>query len=515
MVFHVKTVHTHKRILPVLAFSLLAILMVSTFMVLIPSVRAQSEDSELTGTIFDDAVDTDGDGMYNYLLVGVQVNITEAGTYTVKIDSLFDSQYTPIKIAVENKTHLEEGISIVYLNISGYEIYYAAANPAMLGVFGLYNSTDAQADSGYGTALSEEYTYTDFEVPPRDITLKQIDRQILINEIGKITVFDKYIIVNNEFKTTSVVLGCLADAKGITARDEMGALGVSVNQTTKTMTVNLRNALEQDGTTTFYVLYSLSWNTYTTNQNGEYTLDYSLFEEFNTTITKLTVSITLPKGANYKTASPAPLTVNKDELQQVINYQFNYVKPTDDLSLALRFEYSIFWASLYPTIWAGLIAVAAAVVIYLSRSTHVTVAPAAAVQPESLKSFVDAYEDKMTIRADLESLEERLQAGKIPRRQYKVRRKMLEGRLSAVSRNLTALGNTLRQAGSAYSSMLRQIEVAETNLESAQRDIQHLQVRYSRGEISKGAYQKLLDEYKAKIEEAETTIDGVLLRLRG
>jgi hypothetical protein len=117
--------------------------------------------------------------------VGVQVNITEAGTYTVKIDSLFDSQYTPIKIAVENKTHLEEGISIVYLNISGYEIYYAAANPAMLGVFGLYNSTDAQADSGYGTALSEAYTYTDFEVAPSDITLKQIDRQILINEIEK------------------------------------------------------------------------------------------------------------------------------------------------------------------------------------------------------------------------------------------------------------------------------------------------------------------------------------------
>jgi hypothetical protein len=225
----------------------------------------------------------------------------------------------------------------------------------------------------------------------------------------------------------------------------MGALGVSVNQTTKTMTVNLRNALEQDGTTTFYVLYSLSWNTYTTNQNGEYTLDYSLFEEFNTTITKLTVSITLPKGANYKTASPAPLTVNKDELQQVINYQFNYVKPTDDLSLALRFEYSIFWASLYPTIWAGLIAVAAAVVIYLSRSTHVTVAPAAAVQPESLKSFVDAYEDKMTIRADLESLEERLQAEKSQDDNTKYGEKCWKDAYLLFQENLTALGNTLRK----------------------------------------------------------------------
>ncbi|MFA5365810.1 MAG: hypothetical protein WC325_11575 [Candidatus Bathyarchaeia archaeon] len=485
-------------------------------MVQIPAVRAQSEDSKITGTIFDDAVDTNGDGLYNYLLVGVQVNITEAGTYTVKIDSLFDSEYNPIKIAVQNKTHLNVGINIVYLNISGYEIYYAAANPAMLGIFGLYNSTDSQADSGYGVALSEEYTYTDFQVPLQNITLNQINRQITINEIGKITVFDKYTITNNEFKTLAIQLGCLTDAKDITVRDEMGKLGVSVNQTTKTMTVNLRGALQTGETTTLYALYKLPWDTYTSNENGQYALDYTFFEEFNTTITKLTVSITLPKGANYKTSTVTPLSVNKDELQQIINYQINNVHPTDNLNFALKFEYSIFWASLYPTLWAGVIAAAAAVILFLnSKSSHATVTQTTTVQPESLKSFADTYEEKIAIRQDLEALEERLQAGKVPRRQYKVRRKMLEGRLSAVSRNLSALSNTIRQAGSSYGSLVRQIEVAETNLDSAQRNMQHVQARYSRGEISKGAYQKLVDEYKTKIEEAESTIDGVLLRLRG
>jgi hypothetical protein len=38
--------------------------------------------------------------------------------------------------------------------------------------------------------------------------------------------------------------------------------------------------------------------------------------------------------------------------------------------------------------------------------------------------------------------------------------------------------------------------------------------RYRRGEISKGAYGKLLEEYNHRIEDAEATIDGVLLRLR-
>ena len=62
--------------------------------------------------------------------------------------------------------------------------------------------------------------------------------------------------------------------------------------------------------------------------------------------------------------------------------------------------------------------------------------------------------------------------------------------------------------------MIRQIEVAEAKLEGAERDIEHVKTRYRRGEVSKGAYGKLMEEYKSRIEEAEATIDGVLLRLR-
>jgi hypothetical protein len=56
--------------------------------------------------------------------------------------------------------------------------------------------------------------------------------------------------------------------------------------------------------------------------------------------------------------------------------------------------------------------------------------------------------------------------------------------------------------------------VAEANLEGAQRDLQRVEAKYKRGEVSKGAYGKLLEEYTRRIEEAQTTIDGVLLRLR-
>ena len=91
---------------------------------------------------------------------------------------------------------------------------------------------------------------------------------------------------------------------------------------------------------------------------------------------------------------------------------------------------------------------------------------------------------------------------------------MLEGRLSSSSRTLSTLSDSIRSAGSKYANMVRQIEVAETKLESAQIELKRVETRYRRGEISKGAYGKLVDEYQNRIEDAEATIDGVLLRLR-
>jgi len=95
-----------------------------------------------------------------------------------------------------------------------------------------------------------------------------------------------------------------------------------------------------------------------------------------------------------------------------------------------------------------------------------------------------------------------------------VRKRMLEGRLSTLSRDLTNLREKIRKGGPRYTDIMRQIEVAETMLEGVETDIRRVEARYRRGEISKGAYGKILEEYHRRRERAITTIDGVLLRLR-
>ena len=91
---------------------------------------------------------------------------------------------------------------------------------------------------------------------------------------------------------------------------------------------------------------------------------------------------------------------------------------------------------------------------------------------------------------------------------------MLEGRLSKASRILSGLRISIVDAGSEYASLLNQLEVAETRLENVEKDMERVTARYNRREISKRAYEKLVEEYQNKIEDAESKIDGVLLRLR-
>jgi predicted nucleic acid-binding Zn-ribbon protein len=91
---------------------------------------------------------------------------------------------------------------------------------------------------------------------------------------------------------------------------------------------------------------------------------------------------------------------------------------------------------------------------------------------------------------------------------------MLQGRVSTLSRDLANLREKIRAAGGKYANMIRQIEVAETTLQGVETDILRVEARYRRGEISKGAYSRLLEEYQRRRERALTTIDEALLRFR-
>jgi len=351
------------------------------------------------------------------------------------------------------------------------------------------------------------------------INVNEIKREIKLDQWGGLHLSDMYYITNKGFALASIRISLPKGASDVSARDEFGDLSITLqgNATTSTnVTISFRTALGKNSATEFTMTYNLPWKNHV-NQHSwrDYNLTFTFFEQFDLTIRELVVTVTLPEGAEFQSSKPVdPQNIEKSVFQETVTFALFNVTQFQNLDFSLAYGYLVFWASFYPTLWLGVFIIIVGVIALLWQAPKAPPVPTIPVPLEDLRSFVEAYEGKTGILQELESMEQKLQKGRIPRRRYKVRRRMLEGRLSTLSRDLTSLREKIRKGGPRYTDIMRQIEVAETMLEGVETDIRRVEARYRRGEISKGAYGKILEEYHRRRERAITTIDGVLLRLR-
>jgi hypothetical protein len=79
--------------------------------------------AEFNDIYSDHGEDTDGDGLYDYLVVNVGVNVTEAGNYSVKGD-LFENgtTYNYVTLRASNITYMSEGNQTVQLRFAGIKV---------------------------------------------------------------------------------------------------------------------------------------------------------------------------------------------------------------------------------------------------------------------------------------------------------------------------------------------------------------------------------------------------------
>jgi hypothetical protein len=111
--------------------------------------------SSFEGPHSDYGLDTDGNGLFDYLVVDVRLNITEAGIYTV---------YGSLMSSATSTAYLYPGINIVELRFSGISIYNSEYN----GTYGiwleLFDNNSGYLDSDF--YFTTFYTYDQFDPPP-------------------------------------------------------------------------------------------------------------------------------------------------------------------------------------------------------------------------------------------------------------------------------------------------------------------------------------------------------------
>jgi predicted nucleic acid-binding Zn-ribbon protein len=292
-----------------------------------------------------------------------------------------------------------------------------------------------------------------------------------------------------------------------------------------------------------------------TVQGSKYTLsNFKLFPDFDYYVEHATFTFIPPEGATIVAPQLSSLdfssTVTRATFQDsliITRDGISYVDYSTPSSNTLQFsyDYNPVWVSFRPTFWGSLLAVILCVgTVFYRRSKPGEKEPAITkiekltpkatptlstsaqqvkeVEPitghhittEDLREFTEAYEERKQLNAELKSMDARAQKGKIPRRQYKVQRRAVEIRLETLARNTNKLKDALRTSSSAYADLVKQLDSAEEDLAESEENIKKLESQQNKGEISIETYKKNIGDYQKSKDKAESTMNGILLRLR-
>ncbi len=138
----------------------------------------QMSKASLVGSYYDRGIDTDGDSKYDYLAIEVTLNITDPGTYQIRIENLRDPTFQIIHISNETISTLSSGLQniTVWLRttimfISGLNGPYTLLYVELMDTL-IYTKLD-YARQPYTTRFT--YRYTDFDPPGAMLTDKYYD----------------------------------------------------------------------------------------------------------------------------------------------------------------------------------------------------------------------------------------------------------------------------------------------------------------------------------------------------
>lgn len=495
---------------------------------------------------------------------GIQLG-NHTGFYAVQVNfnGYAPSEFT-VAFILSNGVVIDQG--------SGNFIVAFPAYPSLTQTVGTCNvqltapSTPSQVSIGkedgnvtattYKTNNLEAYTYSVAEANVKVTTgtiesskITNLDREINIDTMGNVNAVDTYHIISNATTTLGAyVLSLPQAATNIDVRDSFGSsLTTSTESSSNMLLVNatFQSSISSGQITIITVRYNLPGATL---QGSEYVLsDFQLFANYKYIVEHATMRFNLPEGATINTPDVGKLdsssTLTRSTYKDTLIIAANYISFVDFLApqannIQLSYQYSPVWVSFGATFWAALVAALCCVgaVVYRQRkpkeevhqtrtaktTPHKTTAPTTPIEvvkgshitADNIRDFIDTYEDKKQLNAELRAMDIKAQKGKIPRRQYKVQRATVENRIESLNRSIERSKATFRGTTGTYQDLMNQLDVAEADLTDAEETIRTLEERQSRGEISIESYKRNIADAQKTRDKAESSINGILLRLR-
>lgn len=348
----------------------------------------------------------------------------------------------------------------------------------------------------------------------------KLTREIAVGAAGQISCSDLYLLESHTAFTVGKIRLLLPEdvvQSSVAAFDELGKkLSVSA-VVNKTATFDVTLDLVATQMRSVKLTYDLpKEHRLSSLDNQNFKLNLSLYESLRTAPKTFLLKVTFPEGATVQSFPQQTLNIQRDTFRETLSLSISNATWLQKEQLNIEYRYTVLWEAFRPTLWAtSIVVIGSLLALVLQRpKAPVSVVSTILVPRKTLNDFVEGYEEKKRMLAELEQMKRKALKGKVSRRDYKVRKTTLESRLSSNSKKLAELRQRIYSGGAKYAEIMRQLEVAETELDNIDADIRRIETRFKSGEISAVTYRQLLEDDLRRKEKAQTTIDGAILRLR-
>ncbi|MEM2914444.1 MAG: hypothetical protein QXH91_03460, partial [Candidatus Bathyarchaeia archaeon] len=358
---------------------------------------------------FPSLIDVSNGGSYNFTIVYVFSRLIEVGE-----NRSFRAVFPLYPILTRKADFSKVTVMLpIGANFTGSSTSFL--NSTMDSRVVLYNETSS-LEPFRSVSSWVNFTASDFVL----LEVEEMRRELRIDAFGELHVTDFYEITNLKGGKLSFILP--PNATGISFQDIYGIYDQSKMIVTKEkkyteINVTLRNAILTENKTDFLVAYKIPFWEYVAQDTWYiYKLNVSLARP-NWVLKQFTVVITLPEGAVFQ-SSTMSLSLEKSFLSETLKMVASNVTRFHSLDFDLNYQYTILWSSFRPTLWTGAIIALFGIVFFLVRKPKLEAVVVAPVLIETLRRFVEIYDERRRLISDRESLEQQAQRGKISRRQY-------------------------------------------------------------------------------------------------
>ncbi|MCW3981980.1 MAG: hypothetical protein NWE81_02545, partial [Candidatus Bathyarchaeota archaeon] len=308
-----------------------------------------------------------------------------------------------------------------------------------------------------------------------------LNREITINPDGSLTTSDLFLLKSTNAFTVSKIriplpIGTTPDS--VSAFDEQGKELSTNPLPSKNGTYEIAMTLVEGQRRSLLLTFNRGEDSFVASKAKSYTLALDLSGNLRIMPMIMNIEINFPEGAVIGILERDRFNLQRSVFQESLSLSLSNMTWLQDEQLLFTYSYSILWTSFRPTLWTAALVAVGSIVAYAWQRPKAppTVSPVL-VPRKALNEFVETYQERKRIVTELERMKQRVRKGKMSRRRYKVRKTTLENKFSTLSKSLTSIQDRIMRSGAKYADTMRQLEIAETELDSIEADIKRIEVR--------------------------------------